>query len=206
MSQSSYIKHTRQWQYLVLEPQVNTASFPFGIKVCSVWSASALSTYVFIYSHALNFYLIIKKKLWLVIQSETFLHAPVEWQKNQATAGVLDGVAWHCGVAGSTHPSLGEVQEVVLGPMCWTSTSTVWLGRDRCPWEKGRHVDTSQWEGNWVIWCGGGCREKGLELLTSDGVSICICIYSYISSVENLARSNRASLNCRKIARSNLPC
>lgn len=48
-----------------------------------------------------------------------------------------------------------------------------------------------------------------MELLTSDGVGICIHISMYVSAylVENLARNRRASLNCRKITPcGNLPC
>lgn len=98
MSQSSYIKLTRQWQYLVLEPQVNTASFPFGVRACSVWSGSALSTDVFVYSHALNFYLIIKKQLWIsghtVWNFPACSHRMAEKSSNCRSAGWCSLAPW----------------------------------------------------------------------------------------------------------------
>lgn len=149
---------TRQWQYLVLEPQVNGGSFSFDIRVCSVWSGSALSTYVFIYSHALNFYFIINKKLQIsghpVFSLPACARRAAEKTRSAWVLLAPGGVAWHCG----QHPP--QTGEAVLGPVCWASTSTVGLGRDRCPREKGRRKDVSQWEGTRVIWCGGGCRQR----------------------------------------------
>lgn len=174
--------------------------------VSSVWSGSALSTYVFIYSHALNFYLIIKKQLWIsghpVWNFPTCSCRMVEKSSNCMSAA---GPGW-CSLA----PWHGWQYPPQPGGSC---PGTHVLNLPQCGWEvtgalgKGEGTRIRHSERGLVS---SGVEEaagKGLELLTSDGVSICICIYSYICSMQNLARSNRASLNCRKIARcSNLPC
>lgn len=176
------------------------------VSVCSVWSGSALSTYVFIYSHALNFYLIIRKKLQ--ISGHPVWNFPAcacrvaEKTSNSWELLALDGAAWHRGVAGSTHPKPGEA---VLGPVCWAPLP-LWgwevpgaLGK-----REGTRIRHSERE-----LVSSGVEEavgKGVGI-TSAGVSICICIYWNICSIENLVRSNRVSLNCRKITHcSNLPC
>lgn len=164
----------RQWQYLVLEPQVDAGSFPSGITECArVWSGSALSTYGFIYSRALNFYLSIDKQLrisghpvWNFSACSRWVAEKTSTCVSAAGPGPCSLAPW-CGLAlwcGWQHPpqtGLPLHREAVLGPMCWASTSTMWLGSDKCPWEKGRHEDMLQWEGTCVSWCGGGCRGRG---------------------------------------------
>lgn len=189
---------------------MNTGSFPFGIRVCSVWSGSALSTYAFIYSHALNFYLIINKQLQISGRPfKTFLCVPIEWQKNQATAWVLlalNGVGWHWGVAGSTHPKTGEAvldpcAEPSLPQRGWEVTGA--LGK-----REGMRIHTSQWEGT---------LSSGVEEAVGKGVGTahfrwCQQMYLYIFVNMFYGKFSKKQLlnfrkNCRKITcYSNLPC